>query len=85
MPRIERRVTQEQKEAWQAFCKSQNIGESEMLGLILQRVTAGQVSFEFNGLEEPKSEKVTVRLARRDIQRMTVRAKSFVENHVWLA
>jgi len=86
MPRIEKRLTAEQKEAWRSFCKTQGFSESEMLGIILEKVTEGQVDTGFSGTEEARSEKLTIRLQPKDIQRMTARAKAdgFPSRTTWL-
>ena len=43
MPRIVKRVTPELKEKWQTFCHERGVSESDMLGLLLEKVTAGIV------------------------------------------
>ena len=52
MPRIVKRVTPELKEKWQTFCHERGVSESDMLGLLLEKVTAGIVPNEAKGLEE---------------------------------
>lgn len=86
MPRIVKRITPEQKEVWQTFCKDRGISESDMLGLLIERVTAGQVINDSKGLEEPRTGKVTIRLSPDDVQRMTARAKAegFPSRTTWL-
>ncbi len=86
MPRIEKRVTPEQKEAWQAFCKAQGLGESEMLGLVLEKVTAGQVDTGFKGSEGPRSGQIKITLKPNEIEQMTARAKEegFPSRTTWL-
>lgn len=84
--RIERRVTKEQKEAWQAFCHAQGVSESDMLGLMIQKVTAGAIAFDLKGLKENKTDKLTIRLIARDKDRITERAKAegFTSRTAWL-
>ncbi|ELV8541100.1 plasmid mobilization relaxosome protein MobC [Salmonella enterica] len=86
MPRIEKRVTPELKEKWQTFCHERGVSESDMLGLLLEKVTAGVVPNEAKGLEEPRSDKVTIRLSPNDIHNMTERAKAegFPSRTTWL-
>ncbi|EAV2676858.1 MobC family plasmid mobilization relaxosome protein [Salmonella enterica] len=86
MPRIEKRVTPELKEKWQTFCYERGVSESDMLGLLLEKVTAGVVPNEAKGLEEPRSDKVTIRLSPNDIHNMTERAKAegFPSRTTWL-
>jgi hypothetical protein len=86
MPRIEKRVTPEQKKAWQAFCQERGISESNMLGLVIEKITGDQVGFEFKGLTGPKTGKVTIRLFPDEIDRMTARARSegFPSRTTWL-
>lgn len=72
--------------AWQAFCQERGISESNMLGLVIEKITGDQVGFDFKGLAEPKTDKVTIRLLPEDIKRMTARAKSegFPSRTTWL-
>ena len=84
--RIERRVTKEQKEAWQAFCHAQGVSESDMLGLMIEKVTAGSVALDHKGLKETKTDQLNIRLNTRDMKRITKRARGLkvndVKNHV---
>lgn len=86
MTRIQKRVTAEQKEAWKSFCKTQGVGESEMLGIILEKVTAGQVDTGFSETDEARSGQLSVRFHPKDFQRMTARAKAdgFPSRTSWL-
>jgi hypothetical protein len=79
-------VTAEQKQAWKAFCHDRGINESDMLGLVIEKITEGQVGFDFKGLTEPKTDKVTIRLQSADTKRMTERAKAegFPSRTTWL-
>jgi len=84
--RIERRVTKEQKEAWQAFCQAQGVSESDMLGLMFEKVTAGNVAIDHRGLKETKTDQIKIRLNTRDMKRITERAKAegFTSRTAWL-
>lgn len=84
--RIERRVTKEQKEAWQAFCHAQGVSESDMLGLMIEKVTAGSVALDHKGLKETKTDQLNIRLNTRDMKRITERAKAegFTSRTAWL-
>lgn len=84
--RIERRVTKEQKEAWQAFCHAQGVSESDMLGLMIEKVTAGSVALDHKGLKETKTDQLNIRLNTRDMKRITKRAKAegFISRTAWL-
>lgn len=86
MPVIKKEVTVEQKQAWKAFCQDRGINESDMLGLVIEKITEGQVGFDFKGLTEPKTDKVTIRLLPGDIKKMTARAKAegFPSRTTWL-
>lgn len=74
MTTIKKNVTPEQKERWQNFCRKKGVTESDMLGLLLHHVTDGEIGIVFEGLNLPKSEKVTVRLDKKTIQKMSERA-----------
>ncbi|MCZ2719968.1 plasmid mobilization relaxosome protein MobC [Erwinia amylovora] len=86
MSRIVKRITPEQKVIWQNFCKDRGISESDMLGLLIEKVTAGQIINPSKGLEEPRTGKVTIRVLPEDIERMTIRAKTegFPSRTTWL-
>jgi hypothetical protein len=75
MPKIERRVTPEVKANWQAFCKSRGFSESEMLAMMIERVTSGEVDLEPKGLAEVKTNQINIKLPAAKIDEITQRAK----------
>ncbi|EKF9266343.1 plasmid mobilization relaxosome protein MobC [Escherichia coli] len=85
-PRIVKTVTEEQKKAWKGFCDDQGISESDMLGLMIEKVTGGKIAFGSKGLKENKTDKLTIRLSARDKDRITERAKAegFTSRTAWL-
>ncbi|MES2664157.1 MAG: plasmid mobilization relaxosome protein MobC [Pseudomonadota bacterium] len=86
MPRIEKRLTVEQKEAWKAFCQKNNQKESDMLGLMLQKIMASQLPIQSGTKSFPKSEKITVRLSEKDHAAIQQRAQQegYANRTAWL-
>lgn len=76
MPRIEARLTDAEKDAWRAFCQARSVSEADMLRLMIQRVSGGEVAIAFSGLDAHKSEKITIRLSPKDQQRLLERARA---------
>lgn len=86
MPKIERRVTPEVKANWQAFCKSRGFSESEMLAMMIERVTSGEVDLEPKGLAEVKTNQINIKLPAAKIDEITQRAKQegFPSRTTWV-
>lgn len=76
MPRIEARLTPDEKEAWRRFCQARGVSEADMLRLMIERVSGGEVPVAFSGLTDNKSEKLTLRLSAKDQQRLIKRARA---------
>lgn len=70
------RLTADEKQAWQKFCRDNNLSEADMLRRMIQHVTAGQVPIEFPGFEEGRTEKITIRLTPANHRRLSARAKA---------
>ncbi|MFD2190783.1 plasmid mobilization relaxosome protein MobC [Pistricoccus aurantiacus] len=68
------RLTEDEKKAWRQFCQASHASESEMLKMMIRKVS-GSVSHTSARNAEPKSEKVTVRLAPGDFKKMDGRAQ----------
>lgn len=85
--RIVKRLTPEQKEKWSAFCASQGVTESEMLGMMIERVTSGAVDVEPRGLAEVKTNQINIKLPATKIAEITERAKQegFPSRTTWVA
>ncbi|EKL4200830.1 plasmid mobilization relaxosome protein MobC [Salmonella enterica] len=84
--RIVKRLTPEQKEKWSAFCASQGFSESEMLGMMIDRVTSGEVALQPKGLSELKTNQINIKLPAAKIDEITQRAKQegFPSRTTWV-
>jgi len=84
--RIQRRATPEQKARWLAFCEEKGVSESEMLGLLIDKVTGGRTGFVMPAPKEPRTEKITIRLTPSDMTAAGERAKTegFPSRTKWL-
>jgi hypothetical protein len=86
MARIEKRVTDEQKQAWIAYCQDKGISESDMLGLLIEQVTKGKVGIHFKGLKKTKTNNINIRLSPGEIKKVTERAilEKFPSRTTWV-
>lgn len=86
MTRIVKRVTPELKAKWKIFCREKGISESDMLGIVIEKITSGVITDDNKSLSEPRSNKVTIRLLAKDIDKMTSRARyeGFRNRTAWL-
>jgi len=75
LKRVGTRLQAEEKSAWQNFCRSHNITEAAMLRMLIQQVSASLKPTEIPEPEEPKTEKITIRITGRDKYRIIKRAK----------
>lgn len=88
MPKIERRVTPEVKAKWQVFCKSRGVSESDMLAMMIEKVT-GETILEtrFESAEaEAREKKITIRMNADDFARVQERslAEGFPNKTNWV-
>lgn len=83
--RIVKRLTPEQKEKWSAFCAAQGVTESDMLGMMIERVTSGAVENNTKGLGEAKTAQLNIRATPAVLNRISERAKSegFTSRTAW--
>lgn len=63
------RLTDDEKAAWNQFCRARHVSESEMLRIMIRKVS-GCAPHAASSSAESKSEKVTVRLAPGDFKKM---------------
>ncbi len=75
MPRTEARLTDDEKAAWQQFCKDSGVKESDMLRMMIRRVSGDAVPIEIPGWKESKSGKITFRLTESDQRKLMKRVK----------
>lgn len=62
MPRVEARLSEEEKKAWSEFCKSHTASEAKLLRQIIVRVTGGQVPNAKPDYQGGSSNQVKIRL-----------------------
>jgi predicted DNA binding CopG/RHH family protein len=75
MQRVVTRLKDDEKTAWQNFCRDRSISESDMLRMMIKQVSIGEVATESPGIVEKKSEKITIRITGKDKFRIIKRAK----------
>ena len=75
MTRIEVRLKDEEKTAWESFCQKQGITGAAMLRKMIQHVTQGEIGFDEKELKKPKDGVVRVRFNKQDIPLIESRLK----------
>jgi hypothetical protein len=75
MKKVGTRLQADEKSAWQNFCRSHNTTESAMLRMMIKQVSGRLKATEISEPEEPKTEKITIRITGRDKFRIIKRAK----------
>ncbi|EJE4183758.1 plasmid mobilization relaxosome protein MobC [Vibrio parahaemolyticus] len=69
-------LTDEEKAAWKKFCESNGTTESEMIRMMISRVSDGIIQEDAqNSKSEPKSGKITIRLSASNQNKLTKRAR----------
>lgn len=73
---VKTRLSEGEKKAWQSFCRTNGVSESDMLRMMIQRVCGEAVPIDFPGLgDEKKTGKVTIRLTGTEHRKLIERAK----------
>ncbi len=73
---VKTRLSEGEKKAWQSFCRTNGVSESDMLRMMIQRVCGEAVPIDFPGLgDEKKAGKVTIRLTGTEHRKLIERAK----------
>jgi len=86
MARIEVRLKDEEKTAWESFCQKQGVTGAAMLRKMIQHVTQGEIGFDEKELKKPKDGVVRVRFNKQDIPLIESRLKAegFETKSEWL-
>ena len=86
MPVIQKMVTKKQKLAWQSYCESEGLNQSEMLGLMLEKVTSSQFDPDFKGLRKRRSNRLFVAFSDSENEKITkkCRDEGFPSGSTWL-
>ncbi|ARS53523.1 plasmid mobilization relaxosome protein MobC [Kushneria konosiri] len=69
------RLTNDEKIAWHQFCQANHVSESEMLRMMIQKVSGSTSDAGADVNHEPKSDKITVRLASENFKKVGVKAR----------
>lgn len=73
---VKTRLSEIEKKAWQNFCKANNLSESDMLRMMIQRVSNADVPINFPGLNDDKKvRKVTIRLTEYENKKLIERTQ----------
>jgi len=75
MPRVETRLSDTDKAAWKGFCLSQGRTESDMLRMMIQRVTAQQDVDQSQQYQSSRSKQINIRLTENNLSILDQRAK----------
>ncbi len=66
MARIEVRLNEDEKKAWESFCQKQGVTGAAMLRKMIQHVTKNEINFD-NIIKKPKDGVLRVRFNKQDI------------------
>ncbi len=80
MPRIEARISEQEKSHWRQFCESKGISETVMLKMMLQQLTSANSSSAPVKSSATKNKKVSIRLTPH--QQKTLHQKSQQEGYL---
>lgn len=75
MQRVVTRLQDDEKTAWQNFCRDRSISESDMLRMMIKKISDGEPPEKSSTQDEKKSEKITIRITGKDKFRIIKRAK----------
>jgi hypothetical protein len=75
MQRVVTRLQDDEKTAWQNFCRDRSVNESDMLRRMIKQVSGGEGATQPPESEEKKSGKITIRITGKDKFRIIKRAK----------
>jgi hypothetical protein len=75
LKKVGTRLHAEEKTVWENFCRNHNMTEAAMLRVMIKQVSGRLKATEIPEPEDPKTEKITIRITGRDKYRIIKRAK----------
>lgn len=73
---VKTRLSETEKKAWKSFCRMNNVSESDMLRMMIQRVSNEVIPIKSTDLShDKKTSKITIRLTEREHNKLVERTQ----------